>query len=125
MEDDFLVFGKPNIEADEIKEVIDCLKSGWIGTGPRVKRFEEMFRDYKGAKYAAALNSCTAALHLSLVALGIGPGDEVIVPAMTFAATANAVIHAGAKPVLADVNRDSITIDPEDILRKITPKTKG
>jgi dTDP-4-amino-4,6-dideoxygalactose transaminase len=125
MENDFLVFGKPLISEEDIKEVVDCLKSGWIGTGPRVKHFEEMFREYKGVKHAAAVNSCTAALHLVLEAIGIGNGEEVIVPSMTFAATANAVIHAGARPVLADVDKNTMNIDIGDIKRKITAKTKA
>ncbi|HSQ35599.1 MAG TPA: aminotransferase class I/II-fold pyridoxal phosphate-dependent enzyme, partial [Candidatus Binatia bacterium] len=99
---DFLVFASPLIEEAEIAEVVATLRSGWIGTGPKVHRFEEMFRTFTGASHALALSSCTAALHLSMLAIGIRPGDEVIVPAMTFAATANAVIHAGGTPVLAD-----------------------
>jgi dTDP-4-amino-4,6-dideoxygalactose transaminase len=121
---DFLVFGSPKIEEAEIGEVVDSLRSGWIGTGSKVHKFEEMFRAYKGTKYAMALNSCTASLHLAMLSIGIKPGDETIVPAMTFAATANAVIHAGAKPVFADCKKDTMNIDPDDIERKITPKTK-
>ncbi|RJQ32878.1 MAG: DegT/DnrJ/EryC1/StrS family aminotransferase [Actinobacteria bacterium] len=122
---DFLVFGSPKIEQPEIDEVVDCLKSGWIGTGPKVHQLEQDFKQYKGSKYAVALNSCTAALHLSILAAGIGPGDEVIVPTMTFAATANAVIHAGATPIFADCQKDTMNIDPDDIQRKITNKTKA
>ena len=125
MRDEFLVFGSPLIEQEEIDEVVDSLKSGWIGTGPKVHQFEEMFRDYKGVKYAMALNSCTACLHLSMLSINLQPGDEVIVPTMTFAATANVVIHAGGKPVFVDSLRDSMNIDPADIERKITPKTKA
>ena len=125
MREKFLVFGAPLIEQPEIDEVVASMKSGWLGTGPKVHQFEEMFRDYKGTKYAMALNSCTAALHLSMLAIGIQPGDEVLVPTMTFAATANAVIHAGGKPVLVDCQRDTMNIDPEDIERKITPRTKA
>jgi dTDP-4-amino-4,6-dideoxygalactose transaminase len=121
----FLVFGSPLIEQPEINEVVACLKSGWLGTGPKVKRFEEMFARYKGAKFAMALNSCTSALHLAMLALDIKTGDEVIVPTMTFAATANAVIHAGGKPVFADCERDTMNIDPADIVRKITRRTKA
>lgn len=123
--DNFLIFGAPLIEQPEIDEVVASLKSGWLGTGPKVHQFEEMFRAYKGTKYAMALNSCTAALHLAMLAIGIQPGDEVIVPTMTFAATANAVIHAGATPVFVDCERDTMNIDPEDIERKITRKTKA
>ena len=111
----FLVFGSPLIEQPEIDEVVDCLRSGWIGTGPRVTRFEEQFREYIGADHGVAMNSCTAAPHLSLLALGVGPGDEVIVPSMTFVATSNAVVHAGATPVLVDCDRRSMNVDPETI----------
>jgi dTDP-4-amino-4,6-dideoxygalactose transaminase len=125
MRKNFLVFGKPHIEEDEIAEVIASLRSGWLSTGPRVRKFEEMFKEYKGADYAMGLNSCTAGLHLSMLALGIKPGDEVIVPTMTFSATANAVVHAGARPVFADCERDTMNIDPEEIKRKITEKTRA
>lgn len=125
MRDKFLVFGNPLIERPEIDEVTDSMRSGWLGTGPKVHLFEERFRKYKGSRYAIAVNSCTAALHLSILAAGIGQGDEVIVPAMTFAATANAVIHAGARPVFADCDRASMNIDPVDIRRKITRHTKA
>lgn len=125
MRHDFLVFGAPQIEQPEIDEVVATMTSGWVGTGPKTHRFEEMFRDYKGASHAIAVNSCTAALHLSLVAIGIEEGDEVIVPSMTFAATANSVFHAGGTPVFADCDRSTMTIDPEDIERKITSKTKA
>ncbi|HNX91746.1 MAG TPA: DegT/DnrJ/EryC1/StrS family aminotransferase [Candidatus Omnitrophota bacterium] len=121
----FLVFGKPVIEKPEMREVMDCLASGWLGTGPRVDKFERMFAGYKGMKYAVALNSCTAALHLSLLAIGIKPGDEVIVPAMTFAATANAVVHAGGVPVFADCDRRTLNIDPTEIEKKITRRTQA
>lgn len=125
MRKDFLIFGSPMIEQPEIEEVVDSLRSGWLGTGPKVHKFEEMFREYKEVKFAIALNSCTAALHLSMLAIGIMPGDEVIIPAMTFAATANSVIHAGARPVLVDCQRDTMNIDPEDVERKISPRTKA
>lgn len=121
----FLVFGSPLIEQPEINEVVRTIKSGWVSTGPKVQRFEEMFRAYKDAKYAIALNSCTAALHLSMLAIGIKDGDEVIVPAMTFAATANSVIHAGAIPVFADCDKETMNILPAAVLKKITPKTKA
>ncbi len=123
--EDFLVFGAPLIEQDEIDEVVATLKSGWIGTGPKVARFEGMFAAYKGCRHAIAVSSCTAALHLSMLAIGIGPGDEVIVPTMTFGATANAVIHAGGRPVFADCDRATMNIDPQDIRRKITPRTRA
>jgi dTDP-4-amino-4,6-dideoxygalactose transaminase len=113
------------IEQPEIDEVVASLKSGWLGTGPKTHKFEEMFKEYKGSKYAMALNSCTAALHLSMLAIDIKPGDEVIVPAMTFASTASVVIHAGGTPVFADCEKDTMNIDPGDIERKISPKTKA
>ncbi|MBN1688270.1 MAG: DegT/DnrJ/EryC1/StrS aminotransferase family protein [Candidatus Omnitrophica bacterium] len=125
MRKDFLVFGSPIIEQAEIDEVVASMKSCWIGTGPKVHQFEQMFGEYKGCRHAIALNSCTAALHLSMLSIGIEPGDEVIVPSMTFAATANAVIHAGGKPVFADCLKNAMTIDPEDVRRKVTPKTKA
>jgi len=125
MRKDFLVFGSPLIEQPEIDEVVASLKSGWIGTGPKVYKFEQMFKEYKGSKFAIALNSCTAALHLSMLAIDIKPGDEVIVPTMTFAATANSVIHAGGTPIFADCERDTMNIDPKDIERKITPRTRA
>ncbi len=120
----FLVFGNPLIEQPEIEEVAASMKSGWLGTGRKVHKFEEMFREYKGSKFAMALNSCTAALHLSMLAIDIKLRDEVIVPTITFAATANAIIHAGGIPVFADCKRDTMNIDSNDVERKITSKTK-
>lgn len=125
MRKNFLIFGSPLIEKPEIDEVVSSLKSGWLGTGPKVQKFEEMFARYKGTKFALALNSCTAALHLSLISIGIKPGDEVIVPTMTFAATANTVIHTGGIPVFADCEKETMNIDPADIEKKITSKTKA
>ena len=122
---DFLVFGSPKIEQEEIDEVVECLKSGWIGTGPRVNKFENAFCDYIGSKYAIALNSCTAALHLSMLVSGVSIGDEVITTPMTFAATANAILHTGAKPIFVDVEKDSMNIDPTLIEKVISPKTKA
>lgn len=124
MRDSFLIFGSPQIEEEEIREVVDCLRSGWISTGPRVSRFQDMFREYIGSKYALALNSCTAGLHLAMLAAGIKPGDEVITTPMTFAASANAIVHAGARPVFVDIELPSMNIGPELIEKKITPKTK-
>ncbi len=122
---DFLVFGNPIIEQPEIDEVVDSMKSAWLGTGPKVSKFENMFKKYKGSRFAIALNSGTAALHLSMIAIGIEHGDEVIVPTMTFAATANSVIHAGGVPVLVDCERDTMNINVENIESKITKKTKA
>ncbi|MCA9729711.1 MAG: DegT/DnrJ/EryC1/StrS family aminotransferase [Candidatus Eisenbacteria bacterium] len=120
----YLIFGAPDLQDPEIAEVVEVLRSGWIGTGPRVGRFEEQFRDYVGARHAVALNSCTAGLHLSLIALGAQSGDEVIVPTMTFAATANSVCHVGARPVLVDCEPDTLNLDPRAVEAALTPKTK-
>ena len=125
MREKFLVFGAPKIETPEIEEVVASLESGWLGTGPKVARFEQAFSAYKGAPYAAALNSCTAALHLSILASGVRPGDEVITTPMTFCATVNAVIHAGAIPVLADVDPETMNISPDEIERKVTSRTRA
>jgi dTDP-4-amino-4,6-dideoxygalactose transaminase len=122
---DFLVFGSPLIEEDEISEVVSTLRSSWIGTGPRVARFEEDFKTYKNAYHAVAVNSCTAALHLSLLAAGLDEGDEVITTALTFCSTVNAIIHAKAKPVLVDVEAGSMNIDPDKIREAITPRTRA
>lgn len=123
--DCFLVFGTPAIEEAEIREVVASMESGWLGTGPKVTRFENDFKGYKGASYAAAVNSCTAALHLSMLAAALEPGDEVITTPLTFCATVNAIIHAGAKPVLADVDPITMNIDPAQVEAKITSKTKA
>lgn len=123
--DTMLLFGAPWFGDEEINEVVDTLKSGWISTGPKTKRFEQEFAEYVGAKYAVGLNSCTAGLHLSLVVLGIRADDEVIVPALTFGATANVVEHLGARPVLVDVDAETLTIDPAAVERAITPRTKA
>jgi len=120
----FLTFGSPLIGEEEIDEVINCLRTGWLGTGPKVKLFEEQFSQHQNSRYAVGLNSCTAALHLSMLALEIGPGDEVITTPLTFCATINSIIHAGATPVLADVDPVSMNIDPASIQEKITEKTK-
>lgn len=125
MRDNFLVFGQPLIEQDEINELLDSIHKSWLGTGKKVATFERDFADFKNVKYAAAVNSCTAALHLSCLALGIKPGDEIITTAMTFCATVNAIIHSGATPVIADINMDTLNIDPLEIEKKITLKTKA
>ncbi|HYJ86798.1 MAG TPA: DegT/DnrJ/EryC1/StrS family aminotransferase [Pyrinomonadaceae bacterium] len=121
----FIVFGAPRIEKEEIDEVVRCLESGWIGTGPRVAQFEREFSAYKEVRYAAGVSSCTAAMHLSVLAAGIGEGDEVITTPMTFCATANAIVHAGATPVLADVDLQTMNIDPPEVEARITPRTKA
>ncbi len=125
MRSEFLVFGKPRIEEDEIAEVVATLRSGWIGMGPRTEQFEREFAAYTGARHAIAVNSCTAALHLGLIAAGVGPGDEVITTPLTFAATANVIVHQGATPVFADVDRRTQNLDPARVAERITPRTKA
>jgi dTDP-4-amino-4,6-dideoxygalactose transaminase len=120
-----IVFGAPLIGDDDILEVVDTLRSGWIGTGPKTARFEQEFAHFVGARYAVATNSCTAAMHLALKALGVGPGDEVITSPMTFVATLNAIEHCGATPVLADVRADDGTIDPDAVARRVTARTSA
>jgi dTDP-4-amino-4,6-dideoxygalactose transaminase len=121
----FLVFGSPKIEEAEIEELVAIMRSGWLGTGPKVAMFEEQFRKYSGARHAVAVHSCTAALHLSFIAAGISAGDEVITTPMTFCATVNAILHAGGTPVLADIDPVTLNIDPREVARKITRKTKA
>ncbi|MDG1894180.1 MAG: DegT/DnrJ/EryC1/StrS family aminotransferase [Fuerstiella sp.] len=125
MRDTFLPFAPPLIGEAEIEEVIDTLRSGWLTTGPKTRKFADEFAAYTQAPAALTLSSCTAALHLSLVALEIGPGDEVITTPLTFAASVNVIEHAGARPVLVDVEPDTLNIDPEKIEQAITPNTKA
>lgn len=122
---DFLPYALPLIEDEEINEVVDALKSGWVAKGPRTMEMEKKFAEFTGAKHAIAMNSATAALHIALVANGVGPGDEVIVTPMTFAASVNTIIHTGATPVFVDVEPETFCIDPSKIEEKITEKTKG
>ncbi len=121
--DRFLVFGAPAIEDADIEALVATMRSGWLGTGPQTARFEAEIARYKQSPHAVAVNSCTAALHLSLLASGIGPGDEVITTPMTFCATVNAIIHAGATPVLADVDPESMNIDPRAVEEALTERT--
>ena len=121
----FIVFGSPQIYSEEISEVTDSLEKGWLGTGPKVQRFESDFSDYLGVRNVAAVNSCTAALHLSLLASNLKPGDEVITTPMTFCATINAIIHSRMVPVFADIDPKTLNIDPKEIEKKITKKTKA
>ncbi|MFH1827384.1 MAG: DegT/DnrJ/EryC1/StrS aminotransferase family protein [bacterium] len=124
MRKNFLVFGKPYIGEDEIKEVEATLRSGWWGTGPKTEQFENEFKAYETTKYAISVNSATAGLHLALKVLGVGPGDEVITTPLTFVSDANVIVHCGAKPVFADVDTNTWNIDPKEIEKKITKKTK-
>src|SRR5215468_7421764 len=121
---EFIPFHRPAIDDDEIQSVVETLKSGWLTTGPKVKRFEEEFAKYLGCRHAVAVNSGTAALHLALDAIGIKEGDEVILPTMTFAATAEVVLYFKASPVLVDCQRDTLNLDPTRIEAAITSKTK-
>ncbi len=118
-------FNLPSIGEEEIKEVCEVLRSGWITSGPRARLFEENFSRYTGAKYALAVNSCTAGLHLALVASGVGPGDEVITTPNTFAATAAVIVHSGAIPVFADTESGSYNISPDAFRDAITRRTKA
>jgi dTDP-4-amino-4,6-dideoxygalactose transaminase len=122
---EFLPFGRPSITQDEIDEVVQTLRSGWIGSGKKVQTFEQMFAAFVGADRAVAVNSCTAALHLSLLAAGCGPGDEVITSDLTFVATANAIVHAGAEPVLADIDRTTLNVTAATIAPHIGPRTRA
>jgi len=124
MRNSFLPYCLPFIGEEEIAEVAESLRSGWMTTGPKVKQFEADFAAYLGVKHAIAVNSCTAALHTSLAALDVGPDDEVIVPTLTFCATANVVMHLGATPVIVDVDED-LHISTEAVRRAITPRTKA
>jgi len=121
----FLPYGRQQIDDDDIEAVAAVLRSDWLTTGPKVGEFERAFADFCGTREAVAVNSGTAALHCLYHAAGISEGDEVIVPALTFAATANAVLYCGAKPVFADVEPDTLLIDPESVRAKITPRTKA
>jgi UDP-4-amino-4,6-dideoxy-N-acetyl-beta-L-altrosamine transaminase len=123
--ENFLPAFKPFINDAEINEVIDTLKSGWITTGPKVKLFEEEVQEFIGSKHAIAVSSCTSALHLSLVAYGVGSGDEVITTPFTFASTINVIIHQGAKPVFVDIDRETYNIDVTRIEDNITEKTRA
>jgi perosamine synthetase len=118
-------YGHHWIDEEDIRAVVDVLRSDWITTGPMVDRFEEAVSRFVGAKSAVAVSSGTAALHTAVYAAGIGPGDEVIVPSLTFVATANAVVFQGGTPVFADVEEDTLLLDPEDVVERITGRTKA
>lgn len=124
MRTDFLPYSLPWLGEEEVAEVADSIRSGWVTTGPKVKRFEEDFARYTGAAHAIAVSSCTAALHIALTALDVGPGDEVIVPTLTFCSTANVVAHLGAKPVVVDITEDG-QISAEAVCRALTERTRA
>jgi dTDP-4-amino-4,6-dideoxygalactose transaminase len=121
----FVPFAPPAVGPEEIRDVTSVLESGWLSTGPRVRQFEQAFAAYVGAPHAVALNSCTAALHLSLVASSIGPGDEVITTPLTFCATANVIVHTGATPVFADVDPTTGNLDPAAAAAAVTSRTRA
>ena len=121
----FLPYHQPLVDADDERAVVETLRSGWLTTGPRTKGFERDLAAYTGASYCVAVNSCTAALHLALEAAGVGAGDEVITSPITFASTANVIVHRGARPVFVDVEPDTFNIDPARIERAVTPHTKA
>jgi dTDP-4-amino-4,6-dideoxygalactose transaminase len=121
----FLSFQPPAVGDEEVAAVGETIRSGWLTSGPRAAELERRFAEYTGAKHALALSSGTAALHLSLVALGVGPGDEVITTPITWPATANVIVHAGARPVFADVRDDDLNIDPEQVAALVGPRTKA
>ena len=120
-----ITFGKPSITNKELSSVISVLKSTWLGTGPVTKKFENNFRKYKKTNYAISVNSCTSALYLSLKLLNIKKGDEVITTSLTFCSTVNSIIHAGATPVLVDIDKDTLNINYKEIQKKINRKTKA
>jgi len=121
----FLPFARPTFGEEERREVISVLNSGWVTVGPRVERFEKALAEYLDVPYVVCVDSCTAALHLSLLALGIGPGDEVITSPLTFCSTVNVILHAGARPVLADVDEDTLNLDPERAEAAMTSSTSA
>jgi|TARA_Y100000294_G_C8564851_1_gene340393 dTDP-4-amino-4,6-dideoxygalactose transaminase len=121
----YITYGEPTIGNEEINSVIKVIKSRWIGSGPVTQRFEKKFKQYKKSKYCLAINSCTAGLHLSLMAMNIKSGDEVITTPLTFCSTINSILLVGAKPVLVDINPSTLNIDEEKIKKKVTKKTKA
>ncbi|RAZ80723.1 DegT/DnrJ/EryC1/StrS family aminotransferase [Planococcus halotolerans] len=125
MTEKFIPYYLPDITEAEIKEVVDTLESGWLAKGPKTIEFEEKFAEYVGAKYAVAMNSCTAALHIALIAAGVGPGDEVITTSMTFAASVNTILHVGATPVFVDIDPETGLIDANKIEEKVNANTKA
>jgi perosamine synthetase len=122
---EYLPFGKPNFSEEEIEAVARVMRSGWIGMGPETVLFEKELADFVGAPYVVTVNSCTSALFLALLVNGIGPEDEVIVPSLTWCSTANAALYLGATPVFCDVDINTLSVTPELVLEKLTPRTKA
>lgn len=122
---DFLPFFRPSIDDDDIEAVTATLKSGWLTLGPQTQKFEDRLRDYLSVSHLVAVSSCSAAMLLALKALGVGPGDEVVTSALTFASTVHAIIHVGATPVLVDIEMETFGLSVDDVAQKITPKTKA
>ena len=122
---DFIPLAKPSVTEAEIEAVVGAMRSGWLTRGPGVGEFERAFAEYVGAPEALAVSSCTAALHLAVLGAGVGPGDEVIVPTLTFVSTANVVVHAGGTPVFADVRQATCNLDVASVEARITPRTKA
>lgn len=121
----YIPYGKQSVDEEDIQAVVDVLRSDYLTTGPKVAEFEQAVANYVGAKYAVAVSNGTAALHVACLAAGIGQGDEVITSPITFAASANCVLYCGGTPVFADIKQDTYNIDPQEIERLITPKTKA
>ena len=118
-------YGRQSIDNSDIESVVEILKSDWLTTGPEVEKFEHAFSNFVNSKYSIVVSNGTAALHCAMAAIGIGPGDEVIIPAITFVATANSVVFQGGTPVFADVEKDTLLIDVKDVEKKITSRTKA
>ncbi|WP_240939789.1 DegT/DnrJ/EryC1/StrS family aminotransferase [Bacillus tequilensis] len=121
----FISFHRPDITNEELETVAETIKSGWISKGPKVIEFEKKLGEYLGAEHVISCNSGTAALHMALLALGVGEGDEVIVPSFTFCSSVNVILHVGATPVFADICEGDLCIDPEDVRQKLSPRTKA
>jgi dTDP-4-amino-4,6-dideoxygalactose transaminase len=125
MRSSFLPFARPSLGEEEIAELVDTLRSGWITTGPKTERFAAAFLDYVGGRFAVPVSSATAGLHVALLALGVGPGDEVVTTPMTFVATLNTIVHCGAVPVLADIDAGTLNVRVEQVEPRLTPRTKA
>jgi dTDP-4-amino-4,6-dideoxygalactose transaminase len=121
----FLPYCRPDVNDEEIDAIAECIRNGWLTTGPKVREFEDAFAQLAGVKHAVAVNSCTAALHIGLLAAGVGPGDEVITPSLTFVAGAQCTLEVGATPVFCDVNQETITGDLDCIKRVVTSRTRA